>query len=212
MEQSENITKQGMLMLVATTIASTSHFLFQLIIGRMLGPTEYSVLTAVLSLFVIISVPTQTIQTVISKYSSTFMAKKHINKISYLFFRSFKKLTIYGSIIFIIFFFIASPVAQFLNIDSIAPIIALGSVVAVSIVTPAGRGLLLGLLQDCLGSQRRETHTKKARPDSCQQRALLLPEKSSSLGYALKLFPHPHVVFAFGFTCCTLYTIAVSRW
>ncbi|KKL45808.1 hypothetical protein LCGC14_2351910, partial [marine sediment metagenome] len=94
-------------MLVATTISNASNFFFQLIIGRMLGPAEYSVLTALLSLFVILSVPTATVQTVISKYSSTFMAKKHINKISYLFFRSFKKLSIFASIIFIIFFFIA---------------------------------------------------------------------------------------------------------
>ena len=134
-------------MLVATTISNASNFFFQLIIGRMLGPAEYSVLTALLSLFVILSVPTATVQTVISKYSSTFMAKKHINKISYLFFRSFKKLSIFASIIFIIFFFIASPLAQFLKIDSLAPIIVLGSMVAVSIVTPVGRGVLQGMQQ-----------------------------------------------------------------
>ncbi len=134
-------------MLVATTISNASNFFFQIIVGRMLGPAEYSVLTALLSLFMIISVPTQTVQTVITKYASTFMAKKTINKISYLFSRSFKKLTMFGVIIFVLFFFIASPLAQFLKINSLTPIIALGSVVAVSIVTPVGRGVLQGMQQ-----------------------------------------------------------------
>ncbi|KKM05759.1 hypothetical protein LCGC14_1750850 [marine sediment metagenome] len=145
MKATDSLAKQGIFILAASTVANASNFFFQFIIGRMLGPAEYSVLTALLSLFMILSVPTQTIQTVVAKYAATFKAKKNNAKISYLLFRSLKKLSLVGILSFVLFTFASGLIASFLKIPSVAPVIALGSIVAIALVTPMGRGVLQGL-------------------------------------------------------------------
>lgn len=145
MKATDNLAKQGIFILAASTIANASNFLFQLIIGRMLGPAEYSILTSLLSLFMIISVPIQTLQTVISKYAATFKAKEKYDKISYLLFRPLKKISFVSLLAFFIFALGSRFIANFLNIPTVMPVIILGLVIAIALLNPIGRGILQGL-------------------------------------------------------------------
>lgn len=145
MKSTNNLAKQGIFLLAATTITNATNFLFNIIIGRLLGPTEYSILIALLSLLVIISVPTQTIQTVITKYSATFKSKEDYEHISYLFTESLKRLTFFGMIGFLFFLAASKPIAKFLNIPTLTPIFVLGLTFGIALVAPVGRGILQGL-------------------------------------------------------------------
>lgn len=144
-KQKNTLAIQSIFMLAATSTANASNLVFTIIIGRLLGPSEYSILISLLSILTIISVPTQTIQTVIAKYSATFKATESYEKMGYLFTEALKKLTIYGSVSFLIFVLISKPIAKFLNIVTIAPIFVLGFTFGIALIVPVGRGVLQGL-------------------------------------------------------------------
>lgn len=142
---SHRILKYGSIMFIATSIVNVSNYLFHVVMGRMLGPASYGILTSLLSIFLIISVPAGTVQTVITKYVSTFKARNQYGKISYLLFTSLEKLFFYGVLGFLIFSLISGYLASFLQIPSRIPVIILGTFILVSVILPVVYGGLWGL-------------------------------------------------------------------
>ena len=69
---SKKTLKEGSILLFATVLGGFLNYLFNIFIGRMLTPSEYSVVVSLFSVFVIISVPIGTIQTVVAKYTIFF--------------------------------------------------------------------------------------------------------------------------------------------
>jgi len=69
---SKKTLKEGGILLFATVLGGFLNYLFNIFIGRMLTPSEYSVVVSLFSVFVIISVPIGTIQTVVAKYTIFF--------------------------------------------------------------------------------------------------------------------------------------------
>ncbi|MBI4743237.1 MAG: oligosaccharide flippase family protein [Actinobacteria bacterium] len=141
----DKIFKQTTILLIALMIGNVSNYLFNVLMGKMLGPSNYSNLTSLLSLFVIISVPTGTIQMVITNYVSKYKAEGDYPKIKFLLVKSIKKLSFYGIIGFLIFLMSSGLVASFLKIPSITPVIILGLILLFSVISPVNHGALQGL-------------------------------------------------------------------
>ena len=64
--------------------ANVANGLFQLIMGGMLKPRQFGVLTSLLSLFLIILVPVAAMQTMTTKYVANFKAADDFAKIKQL--------------------------------------------------------------------------------------------------------------------------------
>jgi O-antigen/teichoic acid export membrane protein len=141
---SDKILAHGGLMFIASNAANVCNYFFHFAMGRMLGPSSYSELTSLISLFYIFGVPSLAIQTVITKYAATFKAKGEYGKVSFLLFRSLRKLSVYAGIGFLGFAAGSGLLASFLKISSVVPVIILGAVVVIGIIIPVGRGALQG--------------------------------------------------------------------
>ena len=67
------------------------NFLIHFSMGRMLGPEDYGVFAVLMSMIFIYNIPTEAIQNIISRYTSTFNLKNQKGKIKFLMNTSLKK-------------------------------------------------------------------------------------------------------------------------
>jgi len=63
------------IMFIFTSLTNFINFIYHIIMGRLLGPSEYGVLASVLSLLFIAGAIAVTIETTSAKYASTYLAR-----------------------------------------------------------------------------------------------------------------------------------------
>lgn len=141
----ENIFKGGIVLFFAMTLVNFGNYLFNMIMGRMLGPADYGALVSLLAFLAIISVPAATLQTSAMKFSSVFRAKQQDGKINYLL-RYITKKTVFISIIVCLLLILFSYyISKFLNLGSATPVIILASSCLFFFLLPFNRGIIQGI-------------------------------------------------------------------
>jgi len=132
-------------MFCAGVIGGLGNFLFQIFMNRGLQPEDFAAFSSLLALFVIVSVPGATIQTVIAKQISHYRAKGDHEKIAALFLQSLSRVALLGGLLLIIFMAASRFLTRFLNIDSQGPIIITGIALGTAFLVPVAFGTLQGL-------------------------------------------------------------------
>lgn len=145
LNKNESLLKHGMIILIASMIVNVCNYVFQLYMGRTLGPIEYGILGALFSIIYIITFSFSSIQTIISKFTSEYKAKNEYGKIFNLFTKTIKKIILFGLILFIGFIIFSNFIADFLKIPSTTPIILVGLFLCFSFLSPVITGILNGL-------------------------------------------------------------------
>ena len=145
MKYSTSIIKQGSVMFIAVAVFNFLSLLYQLYMVRNLEAIDYGVLNSLFSILMIVSIPSGTLQTVITKFVSAFYANNHHARINFLLRSFIKKISVFGLIIFLILLLGSRPIASFLRIDSPVLISILGVVTFFSIILPLAQGALQGL-------------------------------------------------------------------
>ncbi len=145
MQKSNSFIKDSSIILVATVVTNICFLFFHIYMSRILGPSNFGILASCLSICFILSLPINTIQTVVAKYVSNFKIDNQSEKISFLFFHFMKKLLPFSILGLCIFLLGSNYISFFLQIPSRIPIIILGITVFFYIILPIGRGTLQGL-------------------------------------------------------------------
>ena len=109
----------------------------------MLGPADYGVLAVLMSLVYIYGIPAETIQNIITKYTSILNLKKEEGKIRFLMIKSLKKGFNIALILFAIAIIPSIFLSRFLNINFWL-IILMNLLIFSSLSLPAIRGILQG--------------------------------------------------------------------
>jgi len=143
--EKDHLIKHGTIMLVAAFFAGIFNYGYHLAMVRMLGPSDYGILFSLTSLFMIVSLPANTIQTIISKYVSSFNARGESGKISYLLIRMLKRLSSFLGVAFVVYVLSSRFIANYLNIPVVSPVIIIGVVLFFGILLPINYGALQGL-------------------------------------------------------------------
>lgn len=130
---------------MATALTNLGNFVFHLYMGRHLPETEYGILYRLLALLMIVSVPTATIQTVLTKYTAHFKAGNQYARIHFLLFHFLKRVSFYGLLGFLIFLAASRRVASWQHFPSQEPVIILGVLLLLSVVSPSLGGIIQGL-------------------------------------------------------------------
>jgi len=143
----DKLIRHGTIMMAATIVAGIFNYAYHIVMSRMLGPGPdgYAVLFSLFALFMMISLPANTIQTVISKYIASFKARGEQGKMSYLLKRAMLKIVSYVGILLVIYLLFSKQISVYLNIKWMSPVVLMGFVLFCALVYPMSFGALQGL-------------------------------------------------------------------
>ena len=134
----------SLILFILINIGNLINYLYQIVMARMLGPSDCGILAVLVSLTYIFAVPAIAIQTAVSKKIAIFNATKEYNKMSGLFFSFLKKLFLFSVIIFIFFVVLSFFIIKPLNIPFWLLILT-GTLIITSFIYPLAAGSLQGM-------------------------------------------------------------------
>lgn len=117
------------------------NFIFNFGSARLLGPADYRIIGIVMVLIYIFSVPGDSIQTIISRYTTKNFASK--GKVKELMLKSLKKFFLISLVIFFIFAIVSPLIGNLLNVNYKILILAGVMIISVFLVS-VNRGILQG--------------------------------------------------------------------
>ena len=143
--RNDALLKHGIIVFVASGIGSVLNYLYQLFMGRMLGPAQYGVFGALISLAYIFTVPAQTIQVSTMKSVSKLQAIGRAEDLGFFIRHMIKWVALTGVLGMLAFFATSGLIADFLRIPSVMPVIVLGTALFFMLLGPVFGGSLQGL-------------------------------------------------------------------
>jgi O-antigen/teichoic acid export membrane protein len=139
-------------LLINSTIFSASNvligflsYIFHLIMARLLNVTEYGEFEALIALVALITIPSNTIVMVITRYSAKYMAKKEFGKLYYIFSKYTRKILYISYFLFLGFLILVPSISGFLKLNSHTPLIILSTLFITMPILSLIRGILQGL-------------------------------------------------------------------
>jgi O-antigen/teichoic acid export membrane protein len=139
------ILKNSTIIIVAIIISNLFAYIYHIIAARILGPENYGVFGALISLLLIIALPAAAISNAITKFSSKFYQNKEYNKIGILKKQTEKKIFLFTIIIFIILVVFRKIISDYLKIESSSLIIIIGISIIFAFFLPVYKGILQGM-------------------------------------------------------------------
>jgi len=144
---SNQLISGSLAMTIGTGIAGVGNYLYHLLMGRMLGPTDYGILASLISLSYLLSIPTATLNLVLVKFVSAFKGKKDFNAIRGLFKVSAQKILPFVLVFLLIFLILTPFIISFLHLNSSLPFILVLLAFFISVFLTINRAFLQGLLR-----------------------------------------------------------------
>lgn len=141
----DKIIKGGGILFIGMSVVNVGNYLFNLLVGRSLGPIDYGIFTSLTSILAITGVIGGTLTTTATKFSSIYNANSEYGKINYLIGYLNKKGLLIGLAISLIVILLAKFIARFLNIGELVPIILLSLVYLLVFPLSVNRGILQGM-------------------------------------------------------------------
>lgn len=139
---------QSAALVSAVTFAYGLDYLFNLAAGRLLTPADFSIVVALAGVGQILVVASRVIQTVTTRYIARFQAEPGGGARSTAFFRSMWRASWrWGAVALVIALALSYPLARFLQIGEIGPVLALAAATLLMVVRPVAGGTLQGIQQ-----------------------------------------------------------------
>lgn len=138
--------RHGLVLFGALTLANLSNYLFHVVISRMLGPRDYGALGALLSAFILISVPAGALQVVVAKRVAMHRARGEDELSGRLVRTMLVRFLVAGAVLGLIVAAASPIISEFLHLETLTPTLILAGYVLFAITTPVVRGALQGEL------------------------------------------------------------------
>lgn len=132
---------------VGTVVGGMGNYVYHLLMGRMLGPSDYGILVSLISLSYLLSIPLGTLNLVIVKFVSTLKGKKDFGSIGTLFKLGIKKILPFSFLVFLIFLLLSPLITSFLHLPSSLLFIVVLVAFFISIFSTINQSFLQGLLR-----------------------------------------------------------------
>ena len=137
--------RQSSIVFLASIIGCLFSYLYQIYVGRALGPEGYGTFGSLFAIFYLISIFAGTIQTAGARFVSDLYTRGRAGEIGPLLYGMLKKSAALGAIGFAAFYLIRQDIAGFLKIDSQEQVLVLGTILLASFLLPAVTGAVQGL-------------------------------------------------------------------
>jgi len=140
----DELWKGSLILLVLINLGNIINYLYQFMMARMLGPSDFGVLAVLVSLTYLFGIPTIAIQTVISKNVAKLNVNKEYGKMRGMFSYFLRKLFLTSIIAFILFVIASIFLKDSLGIP-FGLLILTGTLLITSFIYPIAAGILQGL-------------------------------------------------------------------
>jgi O-antigen/teichoic acid export membrane protein len=147
MKPKPGLLRASSLLFVITIVTNLCNYLFHAIASRSLGPADYGALVSMLALLIAIAIPSQAIQIVIAKTVATEELTGRFDRIASLVYHAVIRALLLGGVIWLLLVLSSGFWAKFLQLESVAPIIAVGFAGMLWLLLPIVRGALQGFQQ-----------------------------------------------------------------
>ena len=144
---SNQLISGSLIVTLGTGLAGVANYFYHLLMGRMLGPVDYGVLSALISLVYLLSIPAATLNLVLVKFICGFKGEENQAAIASFFRTSFKKVLPFSLVFLLILLFFVPFLASFLHLPSFLPLILILLAFFISIFLIFNRAFLQGLLR-----------------------------------------------------------------
>lgn len=143
----KNTLLQGSFWLtVGGIFANFGNYIFNLVMGRLLTPAEYGTIASLVSLSIIVSLPSSLITLITTKFVAEFNAKKETDKVA----KVIKKLTLYtsiaGLVLFVGFLLGGDYLQQYLNISDKRLLVLTAFIIVIGLISSVQQGVYRGFL------------------------------------------------------------------
>lgn len=145
LERNDALLKHAIIVLLASSVGGLLNYLYQLLMGRMLGPERYGIFGALLSLVYVLTVPVQTIQVSTMRAVSRFQANGRGGDLDFLIRHYVKRVSFWSVLLTVSIFAASSFIAHFLRLPSIVPVFILAVLLIFQLFLPIFNGALQGL-------------------------------------------------------------------
>ncbi|MCX6812246.1 MAG: oligosaccharide flippase family protein [Candidatus Berkelbacteria bacterium] len=144
MGETKKLFSSSAVMFVGTFIASIFSYLFNMLMGRYLGPKNYGEMTALMSLLMIVSVAGGAILTVAMKYGSELYVGERLRALKKLLAVLSKYVYFFALFLFLIGLALVRPISNYFSISGLTPtVVALLSLIF-GLVIMVNKGILQG--------------------------------------------------------------------
>lgn len=140
-----DLTRSFLIMFSSTMVVNIINYIYNLLVGRFLGPSDYGVFVSLLSFTMIFAGISGTVQIVITRYAAILKYENSQRTLYRYFIRAIQIFSVVGLFVFILFFISTPYIKKFLNIDVSAPVYVVGMLLGVSFIAPIARGMLQGI-------------------------------------------------------------------
>jgi len=139
----DELVRGSLILIIMLGIFNLFNYLFQISMAKLLGPVEFSAFAVLMSFIYIFGIPSEAIQTVVTRYTSRFNTQKKTGKIKDFFYRSIKKGFSISLVIFLVFVIASFFISSLLDI-SVPLLVITGLFIIYSFTIPVARGVLQG--------------------------------------------------------------------
>ena len=123
MREARKLLGNSSIIFIGTMVGSVFSYIFNTLVGRWLGPSQYGEFTALMSLLMIISVGGGAVLTVTMRYSGELYALKNFQALRKLFKIFTRYLSFAGVSLFLVGLIFTKPIAHFFSIEHNVPVI-----------------------------------------------------------------------------------------
>lgn len=136
----------SLILLIGSMVSNIGGYLYHLLMGRMLGPSDYGTLVSMISILYIFAIPSLTISTVVTKMASVSKAKEDYSKMNSVFQLFSRRFFFLELIIFGFVLLFCGQITDFLNVPQQRVVfIFLATTFLVKFLSPINMGLIQGL-------------------------------------------------------------------
>jgi O-antigen/teichoic acid export membrane protein len=144
MGETRKLFSNSLIVIVGTLVASIFSYLFNMLMGRYLGPEQYGEMVALMSLLTIVAVAGGAILTITMRYSSELYAAKKFKALKKLFAVFSRYVYFFALAIILMLFIVIQPIADYFSITNLLPVIIAFTSLVFGLVIMVNKGLLQG--------------------------------------------------------------------
>jgi len=142
---SDDLVRTSGLMFGAFMAGSVFNYLFQIVLGRLLGPGQYGLLNALLALMTVLGVPMGTLLMVVSRKAAEYRAHDNYGGARGLFEQINRQVLAAGGLGLVVFLSCSFLIKNYLNAPSLVPVVLLGLAAFAALPGPVNTAMLQGL-------------------------------------------------------------------